>query len=657
MNAEYKGEIHSFYSLIDKFRIEIPIIQRDYAQGRKGVGEIRRNFLQALRDSFSDKKGIMLDFIYGSRVDDAFQPLDGQQRLTTLFLLYLYIFKKERKPHDFLNKFSYETRISSRDFCAALVKNEINFQQEIKLSEIIIDSPWFFLSWKKDPTIDAMLRTLDDIDNFFRNEENLFENLSSFSDCFIKFYCVELENIGLTDDLYIKMNARGKLLTAFENFKASFQKRIYQNLWEYGLSFESSFAQKIDTEWTDFFWKNFRKNNKIDDAFINFFSTMAMIRQSVNRERVDLGEDRVSIINRLHEDAVNIKTKYFEKSDFDYLVSCLELYSNRYDEIISIGLDLPFWRHGTTEAFINEVVNGGASYTQKVLFFAQTEYFLRVKEVNKEKYLDWMRIVRNIVSRGDVEKTGKRPDIIRSHQTFDGVVNLISDMASGCMDILSFLSSDVAIRSTFARDQVEEERIKAKLTADNSQRKQYFRELEDTDLLRGRIDFILYCLDFDKAVQNVNDNLLGQISNVMTANFNDDMEVSNDLRRALLTIEVDGVYEFYGYWWSSWSVIKSDKRCLIDKFREIEYFISSDYKEYFKKLILNLASGNTLKDLADNFVAPYGFPNWKNRLIKESELLDEKCKSNYIAIPEDNSCCYLLKSKRPRDEDGCEKIE
>jgi hypothetical protein len=50
-------------------------------------------------------------------------------------------------------------------------------------------------------------------------------------------------------------------------------------------------------------------------------------------------------------------------------------------------------------------------------------------------------------------------------------------------------------------------------------------------------------------------------------------------------------------------------------------------------------------------------PNWKVHLIKESNLLDERCKSNYIAIPEDESCCYLLKGMRPRDIDDCEKIE
>lgn len=47
--------------------------------------------------------------------------------------------------------------------------------------------------------------------------------------------------------------------------------------------------------------------------------------------------------------------------------------------------------------------------------------------------------------------------------------------------------------------------------------------------------------------------------------------------------------------------------------------------------------------------------NWKRRLIKEETLLSGT--SKYIAIPDDNSFCYLLKSRRPRDIDGGTKIE
>src|SRR5690606_25293595 len=152
-----------------------------------------------------------------------------------------------------LSKFTYETRISSRNFCQSLVINNIELNNDLKPSEQIINSPWFYLSWKKDPTIDAMLRTIDDIHKMFNDVENLWFKLTN-QNSFIKFYFVNLENIGLSDDLYIKMNARGKLLTTFENFKATLEKKINDENWEENINYVEKFEYKIDTIWTDFFW-------------------------------------------------------------------------------------------------------------------------------------------------------------------------------------------------------------------------------------------------------------------------------------------------------------------------------------------------------------------------------------------------------------------
>ena len=107
-------------------KIAIPIIQRDYAQGRvdDDVDRIRIRFLDSLYNAIAGDS-ITLDFVYGD-IDDngTMTPLDGQQRLTTLFLLHWYAAKKEKIPaekHNFLKKFSYETRYSARYFCTELV--------------------------------------------------------------------------------------------------------------------------------------------------------------------------------------------------------------------------------------------------------------------------------------------------------------------------------------------------------------------------------------------------------------------------------------------------------------------------------------------------------------------------------------------------------
>ena len=84
--------LHSFIDIFDtEFgegqdavqlkQIAIPIIQRDYAQGRQDpdVNRIRSCFLDSLYAAVTEKP-ITLDFIYGN-IDDKgiMTPLDGQQ--------------------------------------------------------------------------------------------------------------------------------------------------------------------------------------------------------------------------------------------------------------------------------------------------------------------------------------------------------------------------------------------------------------------------------------------------------------------------------------------------------------------------------------------------------------------------------------------------
>lgn len=128
---------YTFWKLLDNNSIEIPIIQRDYAQGRVEENKIRDKFLDVLYDKIENvHKTVNLDFVYGRIVNNKLIPLDGQQRLTTLFLIHWYLATKEKKLDDNvknkLGKFTYETRVSSREFCKTLCTHDINLE-EIKL--------------------------------------------------------------------------------------------------------------------------------------------------------------------------------------------------------------------------------------------------------------------------------------------------------------------------------------------------------------------------------------------------------------------------------------------------------------------------------------------------------------------------------------------
>lgn len=660
MSSQNQGKMYSFWQLLIEQKIEIPIIQRDYAQGREDKKEIRMEFLGALLNSLRIGKPIKLDFIYGCKINDTFQPLDGQQRLTTLFLLHWYAASKEGMLNDeitrILTKFSYETRASSREFCNELVSHSISFDNTTEtVSEILTNSSWYFLSWKKDPTIDSMLRAIDDIHQLFKDIEELWAKLIS-EEKLISFYYVQLENFGLTDDLYIKMNARGKLLTPYENYKALFQKHIADSCWDREKKFQETFACKIDTIWTDLFWQH-RKSEKIDSSIIRFISTIAMIRLVLEKF-----EDRADKLAKLQKRPDDVRVEYFTNRGYLYLTECLDIYCRVYKNDLPIKLDMPFWQHAPEENIFTALVYEGsvtASYTQKVLFFAQTEYLRRVPQFDEVKFQSWMRVIRNIISRGDAEKTGRRPTIIRSPDTFIGVINLINELSGGCDNIYEYLSTRT-IKSAFAKEQIEEEILKAKLIAINDINREVIFSTEDTNFCQGKIQFALNCIDYHTESDQFKVNHLKKIQIVLKTYFEEE-KVTDDLRRALLTVSIDGDYKYYDYW-RSWSyAVDSNKRCLIDKYRELEYYIygtknSEIYMSYLKKLFLQLTEKD-LKSIISEFKPPCGMPNWKVRLIKEEKLLNEQCKSKYIAIPDDESCCYLLRVKRARDKDSCIMID
>ena len=73
---------------------------------------------------------------------------------------------------------------------------------------------------KLDPTIKSCLVMLDLINELFGASSGFYNRLIQTQNPYITFQFLNMKDFGLSDDLYIKMNARGKTLTPFENFKA-----------------------------------------------------------------------------------------------------------------------------------------------------------------------------------------------------------------------------------------------------------------------------------------------------------------------------------------------------------------------------------------------------------------------------------------------------
>ena len=161
--SEFKRPV-SFCQLVRQCqRIEVPLIQRDYAQGREAQKDVRNEFLGALHAALAPPAcdaalPLNLDFVYGSMEDGTtprFLPLDGQQRLTTLFLLHWYLAWRDGRLAEFKatlwdgkhSRFTYKVRPSSTEFFDELVEFVPAGSPDdvASVRRMLEDEPWFFL--------------------------------------------------------------------------------------------------------------------------------------------------------------------------------------------------------------------------------------------------------------------------------------------------------------------------------------------------------------------------------------------------------------------------------------------------------------------------------------------------------------------------------
>lgn len=465
-------------------KIEIPIIQRDYAQGRENdeVNRIRERFLDALFQALVSKSHITLDFVYGDVSNDGvLTPLDGQQRLTTLFLLHWYIAKKENidvSECKFLNYFSYATRFSSRDFCQELVKYLPDFNDE-KLSIAIKDQAWYPYEWKNDPTIQSMLVMIDAIHKKFNTQSDLWESL--VTNKMISFYFLPLSEMGLTDDLYIKMNSRGRPLTPFEHFKAEFEE-IIKHISE---EFSKEINHKFDLDWTDMLFPFRGVDNIIDDKFMRYFhfiSDIITYKSGLELERDEFKVARLLYSNENAKAEENILylinafdcwhkldiLKFFETTfaKNEYQPGKVTIYQDDLN-IFKECLDLYGEYSGRNRRF---------PLNKMLLLYAIITYLQNRNSISEAQFCRRIRIIRNLI--------WNSTDEIRD----DRMKTLLSESET------IILSGKIPISESgelgFNVRQKEEEQKKFNWLIDNQEKEDELFHLEDHSLLKGCISIV-----------------------------------------------------------------------------------------------------------------------------------------------------------------------
>lgn len=476
----------------------IPKIQRDYAEGRdtEMIERKRRNLLNDMLDVvYGFKTDLSFDFVYGYMIDNGkildknswqdkpnavFEPLDGQQRLTTLFLLYWLFGREQDLRSDNHSLLIYRTRDTSEEFCHWLVNQEatktikdwLSLTKEIKVkndenkkkwnhernSKGIVDpianrlrfpivpipSLFQFLQtmesfkwdWHDDPNIYSMIRVIESTIHYIHERGLKYSRGISCNANLDKISFMLLDDLFCDgDQLFEKMNARGKALTSFEILKSSFEEEMeQQNLPTNNLKLTNDWRKAIDGDWIDYCWDNSNIGNhpdlktiqkveiKLEKLLIrlvgkSFFTKdivgtptngidaidyAALLTDSISkRESVNKVIDYYIEYAR-HERSVG--NNKFTQIDFE------EIYEDFQNLIYKdqtgwhdASCILPQLNRSNTQTLLDEFMVDSPTHNTRVMVYAMFAYLHIVpaknlvnNSIEKENFKDWMRFIRNM---------------------------------------------------------------------------------------------------------------------------------------------------------------------------------------------------------------------------------------------------------------------
>ena len=278
------GHEYSLKQLFNgKNRIVIPDLQRDYCWGDKAWNKDENNytelvsgFLDSVLSFFNENPNdkLMLGLIYGyENPHFTIQLCDGQQRLTTLFLLAGMINKKTEENHfkeiliseaeladDRETNLQYAIRESTLYFLSDLVC-EFFLKKDVSVEDIK-NKDWYFKEYDLDASIQSMLSAVKTIDTKLINV-----NCKAFGEFIINNLQMLYYDMGHRtrgEETFVVINTTGEPLTATENLKPILIGNIQDKIKR----------KEASEEWEDredWFWQNKRGHEPTSDNALNDF--------------------------------------------------------------------------------------------------------------------------------------------------------------------------------------------------------------------------------------------------------------------------------------------------------------------------------------------------------------------------------------------------
>ena len=684
--------------------VRIPQIQRDYAEGREteNVKRKRRNLLtDMIRVLYGLRNDLSFDFVYGYMMDKGnicsiknyndyqqhpdvvFDPLDGQQRLTTLFLFYWFFGRandlKYKGDHSL---FIYETRPTSEEFCNWLVtkdaksivdvwrqlidetkkSNEDNkkkwFTKEDEKGKIdpmvnrlrypekkipnfmeyIVKLEDFKWDWHDDPNIRSMIIVIESIYNLMKEmglgyDDGIKNNPNLDNITFQLLDDLECDG----DELFEKMNARGKALTHFEEIKSVLEEELEtQGLPSSNQLLVTDWQNKIDGKWVDYCWNTLITSSdptleevrnverKLERLIIRmiaktFFNIAIKHTKPKTNDALNYGEileksitnDMDKVIDNyvdyaLHERSM--KMPYgLSTIDFESVLSDIDnmLYDDcgKWKDIFQLVHAKGFHFHkDNNKTLLDDFLADNTTHNVRVMFYAIMAYLkerpastIASNPVELDNFTEWMRFVRNVFL--PENKTAGLDNVVDANKSINAVDNWLKEFfnpSSKTTNILVLIKDYIPNNNSFGQEQarLDEEAIKAELRLSSQAWNKSIIDAENNHYLWGQI---IAPLSWSKTQNGLYDkNAFDRYMDKLNLVFNpyskiEDTAIDVQFIQALLCV----------------SDYRSTNRMGLGSLKRFKYHRDYSWKRYLRDDDGNGLYGRVFKDILDEWITNY----------------------------------------------------
>lgn len=535
----------------------IPEIQRDYVWGNNEI--VLRRFLKNIFNN--NKKELDIGFFYAYKVyqnEEIYALIDGQQRITTLVLLYWYL----GVDGNCIRNFKFKVRENCNNFLENLLKVKIDDIKKINvesISEKIKNCIWYLSIWDNDPTVKSMLKALDIIENEFNKITK--EDIKSNIEKNIIFTCLTNDDRNVEKE-YISLNARGRELEKYEELKAILVEDMKdRNKW----------LEKWEKNWQDILWEC--KGVEADDtdnmwnAVLYWARDIFVIENNICKPNLEKENNK----NKKGEidfdfELISIKDEY--KNDllkiFDWIIPALKIINKNKDsfqkkcqfddenKVIDIYTIIA---GGKKDSY--KLGNGQRALFYGLLYLVKSKYNIKnVESINSigdltinenDEILEKIRVFRNLIQNSYIDSSNLKNAVeslkLLAEKTIDNNFNeLLKNKKIKGIDL----------------EQRYEEALKLDIFKQYPKHKDIILKIENDTLFNGKIKdiFILLLLPTNETISkignyiddNSGDLLKNEYENIIGVFDNSKIDKLFYIHKDINT-KVDDVDDNSTIWW------------------------------------------------------------------------------------------------------------